>query len=223
MKSSVNRDNSEQCGGKIFGCKCLESSEACAVNQLNNSSEHYKNMTASSVTQIGDIHKNNLNKPSFASIKQLNIPHHSEERSSKLTDVTMFLKRQRSKRKLIITSVLVMVLFIIASSLPFIVEKLNNPQPSFTETSPISSIYSLYNRVHHSQHQQVNQDLSQVFISVKTTSEYHYPRLVILLETWISLVKDSVWIFTDGEVDQVLMKRVGDHLVVTNCSSSHHR
>ena len=175
------------------------------------------------MTQIGDIHKNNLNKPSFASVKQLNIPHHSEERTSKLTDVTMFLKRQRSKRKLIITSVLVMVLFIIASSLPFIVEKLNNPQPSFTETSPVSSIYSLYNRVHHSQHQQVNTDLSQVFISVKTTSEYHYPRLVILLETWISLVKDSVWIFTDGEVDQVLMKRVGDHLVVTNCSSSHHR
>ena len=68
-----------------------------------------------------------------------------------------------------------------------------------------------------------NDILNQVFISIKTTSKYHYPRLIILLETWVSLVKDITWIFTDSDGDQDLVRRTGDHLIVTNCSSSHHR
>jgi hypothetical protein len=31
--------------------------------------------------------------------------------------------------------------------------------------------------------------LGELFITVKTTQRYHYPRLVILLETWGSLVR----------------------------------
>ena len=65
--------------------------------------------------------------------------------------------------------------------------------------------------------------LSQVFISVKTTSRYHYPRLVILLETWASLVPDTTWFFTDTAGDPELVRRTGGRLVATNCSSSHHR
>jgi hypothetical protein len=34
--------------------------------------------------------------------------------------------------------------------------------------------------------------LSNVYLTVKTTKRYHYPRLVILLETWVSLVKAQV-------------------------------
>ncbi len=34
--------------------------------------------------------------------------------------------------------------------------------------------------------------LDSVFISVKTTKQYHYPRLVIQLETWVSLVRHQV-------------------------------
>ena len=34
--------------------------------------------------------------------------------------------------------------------------------------------------------------LSDLFISVKTTKKYHHPRLVILLETWVTLVKSQV-------------------------------
>ena len=49
--------------------------------------------------------------------------------------------------------------------------------------------------------------LSQVFISVKTTSRYHYPRLVILLETWASLVPDTTWFFTDTAGDPELVRR----------------
>ena len=66
--------------------------------------------------------------------------------------------------------------------------------------------------------------LKQVYITIKTTQKYHYPRLVILLETWVSLVRDNTWFFTDSDTtDPELMARTGDHLVVTNCSSSHHR
>ena len=34
--------------------------------------------------------------------------------------------------------------------------------------------------------------LKDLFISVKTTKKYHHPRLVILLETWVSLAKSQV-------------------------------
>ena len=37
-----------------------------------------------------------------------------------------------------------------------------------------------------------NNTLENVFISVKTTRKYHYPRLIIQLETWVSLVKSQV-------------------------------
>ena len=66
--------------------------------------------------------------------------------------------------------------------------------------------------------------LRQVYITIKTTQKYHYPRLVILLETWVSLVRENTWFFTDSDTeDPELMGRTGEHLVVTNCSSSHHR
>ena len=42
------------------------------------------------------------------------------------------------------------------------------------------------------QHKSRNNSLQDVYISVKTTKKYHYPRLVIQLETWVSLVKDQV-------------------------------
>ena len=42
------------------------------------------------------------------------------------------------------------------------------------------------------QHKFRNNTLEEVFISVKTTRKYHYPRLIILLETWVSLVRSQV-------------------------------
>ena len=43
-----------------------------------------------------------------------------------------------------------------------------------------------------SQHNFRNNTLEEVFISVKTTRKFHYPRLIILLETWVSLVRSQV-------------------------------
>jgi len=72
------------------------------------------------------------------------------------------------------------------------------------------------------QHKLRNNSLQDVYISVKTTKKYHYPRLVIQLETWVSLVKDQTWFFTDT-FDAHLTERTNGHLIHTNCSESHSR
>lgn len=38
--------------------------------------------------------------------------------------------------------------------------------------------------------------LNDLFISVKTTQKYHYPRVIVQLETWASLVKEQVMYLT---------------------------
>uniref|UniRef100_H3A089 Beta-1,3-N-acetylglucosaminyltransferase n=1 Tax=Latimeria chalumnae TaxID=7897 RepID=H3A089_LATCH len=65
-------------------------------------------------------------------------------------------------------------------------------------------------------------DLKEVFIAVKTTKVFHKSRLQLLLDTWISRVKDQTYIFTDEE-DEELRKKMGLHVITTNCSSEHSR
>ncbi|XP_060799062.1 beta-1,3-N-acetylglucosaminyltransferase lunatic fringe [Neoarius graeffei] len=61
-----------------------------------------------------------------------------------------------------------------------------------------------------------------LFIAVKTTKKFHQPRLELLLETWISRNVQQTYIFTDGE-DEELKKKMGNHVINTNCSSAHSR
>ncbi|XP_045546620.1 beta-1,3-N-acetylglucosaminyltransferase lunatic fringe [Salmo salar] len=61
-----------------------------------------------------------------------------------------------------------------------------------------------------------------VFIAVKTTKKYHHTRLDLLLDTWISRNMLQTYIFTDGEDDR-LRKRMGSHMINTNCSAAHSR
>ncbi|XP_008301466.1 beta-1,3-N-acetylglucosaminyltransferase lunatic fringe [Stegastes partitus] len=61
-----------------------------------------------------------------------------------------------------------------------------------------------------------------LFIAVKTTGRYHRQRLELLLDTWISRNKPQTYVFTDGE-DEELRKRMGAHLINTNCSAAHNR
>lgn len=63
---------------------------------------------------------------------------------------------------------------------------------------------------------------ADLFIAVKTTGRYHRPRLELLLETWISTHIQQTYVFTDGE-DEGLRKRMGSHLINTNCSAAHSR
>ncbi|XP_074518000.1 beta-1,3-N-acetylglucosaminyltransferase lunatic fringe-like [Halichoeres trimaculatus] len=61
-----------------------------------------------------------------------------------------------------------------------------------------------------------------VFIAVKSTGRYHRQRLELLLDTWISRNMQQTYVFTDGE-DEKLRKRMGAHLINTNCSAVHSR
>lgn len=64
--------------------------------------------------------------------------------------------------------------------------------------------------------------LSDVFISVKTTRNYHKWRLPIILKTWFQLAKDQTWFFTDSD-DSEYQQKTNGHMINTNCSSSHNR
>ncbi|XP_004610750.1 beta-1,3-N-acetylglucosaminyltransferase manic fringe [Sorex araneus] len=59
-----------------------------------------------------------------------------------------------------------------------------------------------------------------VFIAVKTTRAFHRSRLDLLLDTWVSRTREQTFVFTDSR-DEELRRRLGSHLVVTNCSAEH--
>ncbi|XP_059480557.1 fringe glycosyltransferase [Neocloeon triangulifer] len=69
---------------------------------------------------------------------------------------------------------------------------------------------------------QVLTSISDVFISVKTTSNYHKSRLDVLLKTWFTLAREETWFFSDSH-DPEYQERTNGHLINTNCSSSHNR
>lgn len=61
-----------------------------------------------------------------------------------------------------------------------------------------------------------------VFISVKTTHQFHKTRLELVLQTWFQLAREHTWFFTDKSDEEYDSKTYG-HLKVTQCSSSHNR
>ncbi|NXJ29775.1 MFNG acetylglucosaminyltransferase, partial [Dicrurus megarhynchus] len=62
--------------------------------------------------------------------------------------------------------------------------------------------------------------LGDIFIAVKTTKRFHRSRMELLLDTWISQASEQTYIFTDEE-DDALKRRVGGHVIFTNCSAEH--
>jgi fringe protein len=44
---------------------------------------------------------------------------------------------------------------------------------------------------------------SDVFISVKTSHQFHKSRLEVVLKTWFQLAKDQTWFFTDREDEEL--------------------
>lgn len=65
-----------------------------------------------------------------------------------------------------------------------------------------------------------NLTLGDVFIAVKTTKRFHQSRMELLLDTWISRAREQTYVFTDEE-DDALKRRMGGHVVFTNCSTEH--
>ncbi|NWH94335.1 MFNG acetylglucosaminyltransferase, partial [Aegithalos caudatus] len=62
--------------------------------------------------------------------------------------------------------------------------------------------------------------LGDIFIAVKTTKRFHQSRMELLLDTWISQATQQTYIFTDEE-DGALKRRMGGHVIFTNCSAEH--
>nr|XP_054488266.1 beta-1,3-N-acetylglucosaminyltransferase manic fringe [Agelaius phoeniceus] len=62
--------------------------------------------------------------------------------------------------------------------------------------------------------------LGDIFIAVKTTKRFHQSRMELLLDTWISQASEQTYIFTDEE-DDALKRRLGGHVIFTNCSAEH--
>ncbi|XP_055909684.1 fringe glycosyltransferase [Eupeodes corollae] len=65
-------------------------------------------------------------------------------------------------------------------------------------------------------------ELDDIFISVKTTKNYHDTRLALIIKTWFQLARDQTWFFTDTD-DAYYQEKTKGHLINTNCSIGHFR
>jgi len=62
----------------------------------------------------------------------------------------------------------------------------------------------------------------QIFISVKTSKQFHQTRLAVILQTWFQLASQNTFFFTDS-ADPETSAATGGHLVVTSCPPDHSR
>nr|XP_020643385.1 beta-1,3-N-acetylglucosaminyltransferase manic fringe [Pogona vitticeps] len=62
--------------------------------------------------------------------------------------------------------------------------------------------------------------IEDLFIAVKTTQKFHQSRIKLLLDTWMSRVKEQTHLFTDKE-DNELQEKLGDHVIFTHCSAEY--
>ena len=104
-----------------------------------------------------------------------------------------FFSSRRGIKKLTVFLAVGAVCFVLGVALPFMICKIGNaaggqesiPEPEGLRSRPVPK--KLENVV-----SEMENVLSNVLITVKTTHNYHYPRVVILLETWVSLVRSQV-------------------------------
>ncbi|KAI9550428.1 fringe [Daphnia sinensis] len=64
--------------------------------------------------------------------------------------------------------------------------------------------------------------LDDIFISVKTTKNFHATRLDVIIKTWFTLAREQTWFFTDSD-DEEYSEKTHNHLINTGCSASHNR
>lgn len=169
------------------------------------------------------------NAPLFKSVvglpnKQTNIVHngcvHQCKNSSENEPKTMRLFRL--KRSKIIVLLVGLLCFIVGLALPFIYISTRVASSSSPKLSLSSFMRPSQRPLIPVQHKIEEHLLENVFISIKTSRKFHYPRLIVQLETWVSMVKSQTWFFTDDS-DANLVDRTNGHLIRTNCSDSHSR
>lgn len=142
---------------------------------------------------------NNVSKKDVSSIKATDIPiianpmcqcrcHVHKQPSQSNKDTIMNLIRPRLLRtKLFCMVITTFLLVMVGLCIAYLFVKVNHQHHHHHRQTirPMSPLV-------HQPHQVSNRTLQDVFISVKTTKKYHYPRLIIQLETWASLVRSQV-------------------------------
>jgi hypothetical protein len=97
-----------------------------------------------------------------------------------------------AKHKLLIL-VAGLVCFILGLAIPFLLQHHSREQP--LNSPNLKAMIRQQRPLLPIPHKVRDNTLENVFISVKTTHKFHYPRLIIQLETWVSLVKSQVSVF----------------------------
>ena len=92
----------------------------------------------------------------------------------------------KRKRKAVIIVSIAVLCFVLGLAVPFIAKVLLASDNNNDYNKRVSTLS--YKRFDF----KLDEVLNDVFISVKTTKRFHHPRLVILIETWVSLVKKQV-------------------------------
>lgn len=163
-----------------------------------------------------------LNKIDNLNKIQIGVVSGGHNGSSVGMQVPWFLRKHRRKLSLVLICVFC---FLVGIMVPLLL-RLCHTKPHRERPHPRSVFPKVELQTY-----DLDRVLSDLFISVKTTRKYHHPRLVILLETWVSLVKGQTWFFTDAPVkvgesadgDLDLESRLGDKLVYTACGDTHAR
>ena len=102
-----------------------------------------------------------------------------------------FFGSRRSLKRTTILFLVGAICFLVGVALPFMICKLGKsnsaskvePEGLRPRPLPLKADSSL---------SELQNVLNNLLITVKTTHNYHYPRVVILLETWVSLVRSQV-------------------------------
>ena len=117
--------------------------------------------------------------------------HASDEKNSENYYKMIHFRWPKLKRTKCLMGLVGLLCFVIGLALPFIFLNRNTNTISATN-GPLNRFLVPQRPLIPIQHKIRNNTLEDVFISVKTTRKYHYPRLIIQLETWVSLVRRQV-------------------------------
>ena len=95
------------------------------------------------------------------------------------------------KKKLLLICVIAILFFLIGLAIQFYTKcETNSREKTKSDYERLRGMNTLY--VKKASEKDAKDVLNDLFISVKTTQKYHYPRVIVQLETWASLVKEQV-------------------------------
>ncbi len=133
-------------------------------------------------------------------------PNISNPRPTNYTSFSHAMRKRTILRRfdcrILAAVIIATVCFLLGLAIPFIVHNFERKLP--TDQTYLGLHRGFFGVKEPNSPQDYLTTLNDVFITVKTTQQYHYPRLVILLETWVSLVKNQVIYCRPGTLLEVI-------------------